>query len=157
MEDRDLESAGETIERLLGELGSLPDRRARDWAEKLVQVVTDLYGEGLRRVIDAAGPGVLERLTGDELVGGLLVLHGLHPESLQRRAEQAVAGIDGVESVSADDETATVVVALAETGSALEKRVRAAVEASVPDALHVAVDGPAAGSPVRFVNRKKPA
>jgi hypothetical protein len=154
MEDRELESAGETIEHLLGQLASLPDRRAREWAEKLVQVVTDLYGEGLRRLIEVAGPEALGHLTHDELVGGLLVLHGLHPESLQRRSEEAVAGIDGVGSVTADETSGTVVLQLAETGSALEKKVRSALESSVPDALHVVVDGPAAGSPVQFVKRK---
>ena len=154
MDDRQLDSAGESIERLLGQLGSLPDRRAREWAEKLVQVVTDLYGEGLRRVLDAAGPGVLGQVAGDELVSGLLVLHGLHPDHLQRRVEEAVDGIDGVESVGADAATGVVTLRLVETGSALEQRVRAALESSVPDALQVVVDGPAAGSPVRFLNRK---
>lgn len=154
MKDDELDSAGESIERLLGQLGSLPDRRAREWAEKLVQVVTDLYGEGLRRVLDAAGPGAVERLADDELVRGLLVLHGWHPESLQRRVEAAVAGLEGVESVDADEAAGVVTLRLVETGSALEQRVRAALDSSVPDALRVVVAGPEAGAPVRFVNRK---
>ena len=157
MGDLELQSVGESIERLLGQLGSLPDRRAREWAESLVQVVTELYGEGLRRVIDASGPGVLERVANDDLVGGLLVLHGLHPDSLQRRAELAVGEIDGVQSVSADEGAGVVTLRLAEAGSALEQRVRAALETSVPDVQLVVVEGPAAGSPVRFLNRKNAA
>jgi hypothetical protein len=154
VEDRELESAGESIERLLQSLGSLPDGRAREWAEQLVQVVTELYGEGMRRVMAVAGPEVVGKLAGDDLVGGLLVLHGLHPTSLQRRIEGALGGIDGVESVEADESTGAVEVRLVEAGSALEKKVRAAIENSVPDALQVAVDGPVPGSPVRFVSRK---
>ena len=70
-----LQDAGDRIEELLDQLGSLPDRRARQWAEELVRLVLDLYGAGLERAAELGctpgapgGPELLERLAGDELV-----------------------------------------------------------------------------------------
>ncbi len=59
-------------------------------------MVTDLYGAGLTRVLELAGaeaPELVVRLAGDELVGSLLLVHGLHPESLGTRVEGALEGV----------------------------------------------------------------
>jgi Fe-S cluster biogenesis protein NfuA len=59
---------------------------------ELVQALVDLYGEGLRRIVQH-DPGVATALAGDELVSHLLLLHDLHPEPLETRVRR---GLDEV-------------------------------------------------------------
>lgn len=93
MADDDLAAIGARIEELLEEVGSI-DGRAGALAEELVAVVTDLHGAGLTRVIELAlEPGDIplgDRLVGDELVAGLLMVHGMHPAGLAERVATAL-------------------------------------------------------------------
>ncbi|EST19459.1 NifU family protein [Streptomyces roseochromogenus] len=59
-------------------------------ALEAVRLLTEVYGEALARVLDHADERLRERLAADELAGHLLVLHGIHPESPERRAARAV-------------------------------------------------------------------
>ncbi|MEV4925428.1 NifU family protein [Streptomyces roseoverticillatus] len=77
---------------LLGRLESLPGPTAQA-ALEAVRVLTEVYGEALARVVEAAGPAFAGRLADDELLGHLLVLHGLHPEPVERRVARAVEGL----------------------------------------------------------------
>ncbi|MEU1782685.1 NifU family protein [Streptomyces abikoensis] len=77
---------------LLGQLEAAPGPTART-ALEAVRVLTELYGEALARVLDAAGPALAERLADDELVGHLLALHGIHPEPVERRVARAVEAV----------------------------------------------------------------
>ncbi|MEU6815450.1 NifU family protein [Streptomyces sp. NPDC046860] len=61
-----------------------------DGALETVGLLTEVYGEALARMLDGAGPALLERAAGDELLAHLMVLHSLHPEPPERRAERAV-------------------------------------------------------------------
>lgn len=69
---------------------------ARQRAEELVRLVSQLHGSGLERVLeitDEAGSlsgELLDRLADDELVSSLLLLHGLHPHDVERRVERAL-------------------------------------------------------------------
>jgi Fe-S cluster biogenesis protein NfuA/nitrite reductase/ring-hydroxylating ferredoxin subunit len=82
------------IERLLDELERLPDPRARETATELVQALLDLYGAGLARIIEELAAGrhgeLVDALSRDELVSHLLLLHGLHPVSLEQRVAGAL-------------------------------------------------------------------
>lgn len=80
-------------ERRLGELESLPDPAAREAALGAVQAVLELHGEGLRRILDRLGAAQAGLLAGDDLVGHLLVLHGLHPAPLEERVRAALDGV----------------------------------------------------------------
>jgi hypothetical protein len=67
-------------------------------SDALVALLTDLYGNALTRILgtirDApAGSQILDRLYDDRLVGGLLVVHDLHPRTLPARVERALAGV----------------------------------------------------------------
>ena len=58
--------------------------------------VTELYGAGLGRVLEIVGlaaPELLARLGEDELVASLLVVHGLHPVTVEARVEAALASV----------------------------------------------------------------
>ena len=66
---------------------------AAERAEQLVGEVADLYGAGLERVLriaSATDPGLLDRLTADELVASLLLVHDLHPHDVERRVSDAL-------------------------------------------------------------------
>jgi hypothetical protein len=158
----DLEAVDQRIEYLLGQLGSLPDRRALEWAESLVCALTDLYGEGLRRTLSAAPPGLRQTVAGDELVAALLVLHGLHPESLHQRVDDALAtvprmlGVEDTRVVEADEADGRVQIRVllapgaGHNRDAVEKLVRETVEKAAPDALSVVIDCPDTGTPVQL-------
>src|SRR4051794_11009497 len=97
-----LRATGERIDALLDATGSAGDPRgavARERAEELVRLTADLYGAGLARLLDivyAAGrldAEVLGALAADELVAGLLLVHGLHPYDVTQRVEQALDNV----------------------------------------------------------------
>jgi len=82
-----------SIERLLGEMEAAADPNLRATARELVQLVMDLHGAGLERMLElirASDEGVVERLGRDELVASLLILYGLHPLDLETRVQQAL-------------------------------------------------------------------
>jgi Fe-S cluster biogenesis protein NfuA/nitrite reductase/ring-hydroxylating ferredoxin subunit len=81
------------VEGLLGELESLADARARDVALETVQAVLDLYGAGLERIVDEVGSERATSLAADQLVEHLLLLHGLHPVSVEERVRGALEGV----------------------------------------------------------------
>jgi Fe-S cluster biogenesis protein NfuA len=89
-EARDLRVVGERIEELLGRIRADGDPATAEVAEEVVRLVVELYGAGLERTVAIAGPEVLERLVGDELVASLLVLHGLHPKDTETRVVEAL-------------------------------------------------------------------
>jgi Fe-S cluster biogenesis protein NfuA/nitrite reductase/ring-hydroxylating ferredoxin subunit len=109
---RDLRAVGSRIEELLGRIRSAGDPATADTAEEIVRLVVELYGAGLERTVELAGPEVLERLVGDELVASLLVLHGLHPKDTETRVVEALDQVrpylgshaGGVELVGVDPE-----------------------------------------------------
>lgn len=95
--DRPLQT-GERIGTLLDALGA-GGAVARGRAEDLVRQVTDMYGSGLERmleILDEHGKldaGTLAALAADELVSGLLIIHGLHPESMETRVAGALDSV----------------------------------------------------------------
>jgi len=89
-EARDLRMVGSRIEELLGQIRSTGDPGTAETAEEVVRLVVELYGAGLERAVELAGPDALERFVGDELVASLLVLHGLHPKDTRTRVVEAL-------------------------------------------------------------------
>jgi hypothetical protein len=88
--------AGARIEQLLDDINASVGARAWAIVEELVRALTDLYGAGLARAVELLGgtePLALERLAADELVASLLLLHGLHPDSLPVRVRRAVDAV----------------------------------------------------------------
>ncbi|MFG1874841.1 NifU family protein [Sphaerisporangium sp. NPDC049003] len=93
-EDHDIRAAGDRVETLIDELGALAGPVTRVKAEELVRGVVGLYGAGLERVmrivVESEAAEVLHRLTGDEVVSGLLALHDLHPLGTADRVRAAL-------------------------------------------------------------------
>lgn len=73
---------------------------ARERAEELVRTVVTLYGSGLERLLSIVhselgdrSDELFIRLCEDNLVEGLLCLHGLHPLSLEDRIDEAMQSV----------------------------------------------------------------
>jgi Fe-S cluster biogenesis protein NfuA/nitrite reductase/ring-hydroxylating ferredoxin subunit len=81
------------VEEHLERLEALPDATAREIALDTVQALLELYGEGLERIVDAVGPQQTQVLADDELVEHLLLLHGVHPVSVEQRVRDALEGV----------------------------------------------------------------
>ena len=95
-EPQNLRAAGDRIEQALDELHATADPRTINLAEEILRLVTELYGAGFSRVVELAAalsPGLMEALVEDELVASLLLVHGLHPESLDNRLEAALTSV----------------------------------------------------------------
>jgi Fe-S cluster biogenesis protein NfuA len=101
------------VEALVRALEELPDTAAREAARELTRVLFALHAAGLRRVLELAGEDAVARFADDPAVGGLLLLHGLHPQPADVRVARALDrarphfhSIGGdVELVSATDES----------------------------------------------------
>lgn len=83
------------IESLLREAEQMPDPKAKARTRELMQAVLDLHGAGLEKILEHlagtdAGAALIDALGRDELVGGLFLLHGLHPVDLETRVRQAL-------------------------------------------------------------------
>jgi Fe-S cluster biogenesis protein NfuA/nitrite reductase/ring-hydroxylating ferredoxin subunit len=166
-----LGQAGERIEALL-HASSVNGVAARERAEDLLRAVTSLYGEGLARVVqilDAASfldAPLWDALVADEVVAGLLLVHGLHPYDVRTRVEKALESVrpylgthgGDVELLEVNDEG---VVRLRLLGSCdgcpsssvtLELAVESAVEAAAPEVTSIQVTSgtkaKAGGAPV---------
>ncbi|MDN5895569.1 MAG: NifU family protein [Nocardioides sp.] len=160
----DLRAISERIELLLDASAS-GGVVARERAEELVRLVTDLYGGGLEQILDIfheAGrldEEMLDRLAADEFVAGLLIVHGLHPYSVETRVERALESVrpylgshgGDVELVAVEDES----VHLRLLGSCdgcpsssvtLKLAVEGAIEAAAPEISKIEVETPSTTS-----------
>jgi hypothetical protein len=93
-EKREPEVALRRLEELIAALDQHPDPAAREPARELVELVLDLHGLALARLLALltaaeGGTMILARLAEDDHVRSLLLLHGLHPESLDARIRRA--------------------------------------------------------------------
>jgi len=79
------------IEELLQTVAGFSDPQVRATTDELIQILLDMYGQGLARLLaliaqaTTTGQSLIETLANDELVGALLLLHGLHPLPLEER------------------------------------------------------------------------
>jgi Fe-S cluster biogenesis protein NfuA len=95
-DDKDFQVKVQRIGELVGELENIADPEARASAKALVQLLLDLHGAGLERVMeivaknDESGQRTIDDLGRDALVSSLLVLYGLHPLDLESRVAEAV-------------------------------------------------------------------
>lgn len=100
-DDKEFRERIQEIGRLVAGLDDIADERARTSARTLVQLVMELHGAGIERMMEItfsqgdAGPEIIDRLGADRTVGSLLVLHGLHPEPTETRVQQAIVKLAG--------------------------------------------------------------
>lgn len=157
----DLHAIGERIEALL-DASSSGGVVARERAEELVRLVTDLYGAGLERVLDLLYDAdrldeeAMGLLAGDDLVSSLLIVHGLHPYSVETRVENALESVrpylgshgGDVELLGVSDEGTVQLRLLGScdgcpsSSVTLKLAVEGAIEAAAPEVAVIEVETP---------------
>jgi FAD/FMN-containing dehydrogenase len=133
------------IEKLAESLANMTDVKCRETAQSLIEAILELHGNALDRMLHIAfdsgseGHTLIRKFASDPLVAGLLVLHNLHPDSIETRVRAALSKVNApVDSVTV---TAGVVrVRLMEAGQQLQDRARAAALEAAPDAAAIVIE-----------------
>jgi Fe-S cluster biogenesis protein NfuA len=147
---------GEIVE----QLESTADPNARAMAKELLESLMALHGAALERILElAAGTGeageaIIRKCGSDELVSGLLLLYGLHPDDLRTRVTRALEkSQSNVESHGGSAELISInqdgVVTLrlnvkssgcGSSASSVKSMLEAAVQDAAPDATSIVVE-----------------
>lgn len=87
----DFQARLQALEGLLREVETYPDRAAQAHTRGIVQALLELHALGLERLLEHVadrepiGQEIIDACGQDEIVSGLLLLHGLHPLGLEDR------------------------------------------------------------------------
>ena len=156
---RDFQTRMRRLEELLQEVEHAASPAVRERTRELVQTLLDLHGAGLEKILEGVaaaeeGQAVIDELARDDLVGSLLLLHGLHPLDLETRVRQALDQVrPALRGHGGDVELLDVrdgVVRLRLQGNChgcpsssatMRQTVEEAIVATAPDAIAVEVEG----------------
>jgi len=92
----DVQNQLKSIEALIHRIEQATDPALSANAKELVQLLMQLHGAGLERMLEivhqtaTSGQAIIEALGRDDLVRSLLLLYGLHPDGLETRVTQAL-------------------------------------------------------------------
>jgi Fe-S cluster biogenesis protein NfuA/nitrite reductase/ring-hydroxylating ferredoxin subunit len=154
-----LSETGERIDSLLSALGTAGPV-AQQRGEDLVALVTNLYGAGLERLLEVLADAgrldvvALDALAADELVSGLLLVHGLHPHDVTTRVAAALDSVrpylgshgGDVELLGIDDAGVVTLRMLGTCDSCpsstvtLQLAVEGAIQAAAPEVTAIQVE-----------------
>lgn len=148
------------IQELVEQIEALSNPNARNLLHECLEATLALHGHGLARMLAAVtdagadGEKIFERLIHDEVVRGLLLIHGLHPVDLETRLREALAKVrpymeshgGNVELISLEGDVARLRLqgtckTCPSSAVTLELAVRHAVEEACPDLMGFEVDG----------------
>jgi len=159
-EDKDFRVRVQQIGERLQDLESLGDPAARAKAKELVQLLMEMHGAAVERMLEIvyqssdAGARMIDALGEDPLVSSLLILYGLHPSDVQTRVEKKVVQLRSrlykmgaeVTAVAVNGSDVRVRVKIeGHTCGSTTQNVRAAVEDGIyeaaPDLTSLVVEG----------------
>ncbi len=157
LDPKDFQAELRRLDSLLQESGRFTDPAAQAHARALVQAVLGLHGAGLERILshlEAAGEAArpaLDACIADEVVSGLLLLHGLHPLDLEERVREAMRQVrptlqlqgSAVELVGVDEGVVRLrLVGDCESSAAtIRQSIEEAINGKAPDAAAVEIEG----------------
>jgi Fe-S cluster biogenesis protein NfuA len=166
-DDKDFQVKAQRIGELVDGLENIADPEARASAKALVQLLLDLHGTGLERMMEVVaksgdtGQQTIDDLGRDPLVSSLLVLYGLHPLDLESRVAQAVERVRpqvrkgggeldllGIENGAVRMRLQVTGHSCGSTGKSLKKLVEDSLYEAAPDMTLLSIEGlkEAAGS-----------
>jgi Fe-S cluster biogenesis protein NfuA len=98
LDANDFQARLQRLDALLQEAEHLADPAARGRLRDIVQAILGLHGAGLERLLEYVAEGeasgsILNACARDDVVSGLLLLHGLHPLNLEERVRQALDSV----------------------------------------------------------------
>jgi Fe-S cluster biogenesis protein NfuA/nitrite reductase/ring-hydroxylating ferredoxin subunit len=148
------------VQSLSAAVDELPDPRARELAQDLVGAVIAMYGDGLRRIMDAisqareGGATILDQLAQDGAVASLLLIHDLYPVGLEERVIEALDTVrpymeshgGNVELLGIEDGVARLELqgscnGCAASRATLELAIKQALDEHAPDLVGLDVQG----------------
>jgi Fe-S cluster biogenesis protein NfuA/nitrite reductase/ring-hydroxylating ferredoxin subunit len=158
---KEVQSQLQSIEALVNRIENVADPALKATAKELVQSLMELHGAGIERILEivhqdpASGSSIIEALVRDDHVRSLLLIYGLHPDSLETRVMQALEKTrpylkshgGNVNLVSVDD-SGTVTLRLEgnchgcpSSSATLKLAVEEAIYEAAPDVSAILVQG----------------
>jgi len=157
---REFQARMQRLDELLQSVETFTDPQAQAQTRAIVQAVLDLHGSGLERVFEHLSvPGesaaaAMDACVNDEIVGGLLLLHGLHPLSMEDRVRQALEQVrpylhshgGNVELLGIDDGVARLRLegsckGCPSSAVTMKQTIEEAILAKAPDLIGLVVEG----------------
>jgi Fe-S cluster biogenesis protein NfuA len=163
------------IDALLQQSESISDPAAKKLLEETIRALMDLHGEALSRMMERIAEtgqsgGIMDALSADPVISGLLLVYNLHPQTLDMRVTAALDSVrpylashgGSVELIGISDEG---IVSLQMQGSChgcpssavtLKTSIEKAIYEKAPDVIAIRVQGletstPATHAPSGFV------
>jgi Fe-S cluster biogenesis protein NfuA/nitrite reductase/ring-hydroxylating ferredoxin subunit len=159
-EEDELALGGKRIQELVEKIQAMPDPATRRMLQETLESVLSFYGHGLSRILEiiqragAEGEKVRAALLRDAGLAGLLLIHGLHPVSLEARLTEALDKVrpymkshgGDVELLSLENDFARLRLkghceTCPSSTVTLELAVRHAIEEACPDLAGFEVEG----------------
>jgi len=159
---------GLRIQEIVGQIDAMPNPAARALMQECMESVLAFYGDGIARMLDLVkrsgigGQKAYDDLLHDNVVCGLLLIHGLHPHDLPTRLRQALDKVrpymeshgGNVELLSLDHDFARLRLqgsckTCPSSAVTLELAVRHAIEEACPDLAGFEVEGQIAAEAAR--------
>ena len=173
-DDKNFRERMQQIGDLVQKIEDIADPAVQATAKELLGLLMELHGTGLEKMLEitcrAGDPGVsiIDDLARDPLISSLLILYGLHPESLETRVTKALDRIrPGLRKHGGEVELLVVDEGLVRVridvggqacGSTL-KTVRSTVEEAIyenaPDITSLFIESPEAKASSGFVAVEK--
>ena len=147
--DKQLRDQLQRVAGLVREVDEITDLAARSVAKQLVQVLVELHGEVLERMLEKTfafgetGVRIIDELGADPLAGGLLAFYGLHPQDLETRVVSTVERlVTKLQSQGVKIEVASIfegeVCLRVSPGSHTCGSTAAAIKSEIEDAIYTA-------------------
>lgn len=155
-----------SIEALIHKIDQAKDPALAATAKELVQLLMEFHGAGIERILEIVhqspgdGDSIIDALGHDEAVRSLLLLYGLHPDSLEARVIQGLEksrpylkSHGGNVNLIGVDETGAVTLRLEgncdgcpSSSATLKLAVEEAIYEAAPDVTAIIVEGSIQGA-----------
>jgi hypothetical protein len=169
-DEKEFRNRVEEIGKLISDLDEIADPKARTSARVLVQLVMELHGTALERMMEViyskgeVGVDIIDSLGRDRVASGMLVLHNLHPDDTETRVARAIDDVGRqlqkqeveVRLVSFESGAVTVFAktsahACGSTAATVRSSIEEAVYEAAPEITSLSIEGLEAKSSAGFV------